>query len=97
MVQQDLHISAFAESALSKNIRDSEIQTLVYNALRFDLTGSDSHGEVIIYHKLNMAVVKRTNLPIPQYSLILEITINRKKKIHSYQKNRSNYYTGQRF
>ena len=35
-----------------------------------------------------MAVKNRTDLPTPQYTIILEISINRKKKffIHSYRK-----------
>ena len=88
MVQHDLHIAAFAESALSKNIPDSDIQISGYRAIRFDLTDSDTHGGVIIYHKSNMAVVNRTDFPTPQYTLILELNINRKKAffIHSYRK-----------
>ena len=88
MVQHDLHIAAFSESTLFKNIPDSEIQILGYSAIRFDLIDSDSHGGVIIYHKFNMVVVSRTDFPTPQYTLILEISINRKKAfcIHSYRK-----------
>ena len=88
MVQHDLHIAAFSESALSKDILDSKIQIPGYCAIRFDLSDSDSHGGVIVYHKSNMAVINRTDLPTPQYTLILEIIINRKKAffIHSYRK-----------
>ena len=88
MVQHNLDIAAISESALSKTISDSSIQIPGYNSIRFDLENSDSHGGVIIYHKNNMAVINRTDLPTPQYTLILEITINRKKTffIHSYRK-----------
>ena len=86
MTQHDLHIAAISESALSKKIPDSDIQIPGYNSIRFDLENTDTHGGVIIYHKNNMAVINRTDLPTPQYTLILEITMNRKKLlfIHSY-------------
>ena len=89
MVQHDLHIAAISESALSKNVSDSDIQIPGYSTKRYDLDDSDSHGGVVIYHKTNLAVVNRTDLPTPQYTLILEITINKKKTflIHSYRKS----------
>ena len=83
MVQHNLDIAAISESALSKTISDSSIQIPGYNSIRFDLENSDSHGGVIIYHKNNMAVRNCTDLPTLQYSLILGMTINRKKLFSS--------------
>ena len=88
MVQHDLHIAAIGESALSKDIPNSDIQIPGYSIIRSDLKDSDTHGGVLIYHKNNMAVINRIDLPTPQYTLILEININRNKifLIHSYRK-----------
>ena len=88
MVQHNLDIAAISESALSKNIPDSDIHIPGYSSIRFDLENPDTHGGVIIYHKNNMAVINRLDLPTPQYTLILEITIKRKKTffIHYYRK-----------
>ena len=83
MVQHNLDIAAISESALSRTIPDSKIEIPGYNSIRFDLENSVSHGGVIICHKNNMAVINRTDLPTPQYTLILEITINRKKRFLS--------------
>ena len=65
MVQHDLHIAAIGESALSKDISNSDIQIPGYSIIRSDLKDSDTHGGVIIYNKNNMAVINRTNLPTP--------------------------------
>ena len=44
----DFHILAISESALKPNTSDSEIEIPGYTPIRSDLTGSDTHGGIII-------------------------------------------------
>ena len=84
----DFHILAISESALKPNILNSEIEIPAYTPIRSDLTGSDTHGGVLLYHKQNLSVKHRVDLCTPSYTLVLELSINRKKVffVHSYRK-----------
>ena len=79
MVQHDLHIAALSETALKPEIHNSEIDIPGYIPIRYDLAGNDTHGGVLIYHKQGLSVKQRTDLSIPSYTLVLELSINRKQ------------------
>ena len=88
MAHHQLHIAAISESALTREIQDACIDIPGYSHIRYDLEGSDTHGGVIIYFRNDLAVINRTDLPSPSYTLTLEISINRRKIffVHSYRK-----------
>jgi len=85
----DFHIIAISESALKPSTPDSQIEIPGFTPIRSDLTGTDTHGGALIYHKHNLSVKPRPDLATPSYTLVLELSINRKKVffIHSYRKS----------
>ena len=56
--------------------------------IRCDLAGNDTRGGVVIYHKQDLLVKHRVDLDVPSYTLVLELSIFRKKVffILSYRK-----------
>ena len=78
MSQHDLHLAAFTETALKPEISNTNIDIPGYIPIRFDLTGNDTHGGVIVYHKQDLPVKIRSDLPTPSYTIVLELFINNK-------------------
>ena len=88
MLQHDIHIAALSETALKPEIPNSDIEIPGYLPIRYDLIGDDTHGGVIIYHKHDLSVKLRSDLPTPSYTLILELSVNKKQIFYilSYRK-----------
>ena len=73
------HILAISESGISSKIESNKIEIPGYSLIRYDLVGDDSHGGVIIYHKQDLSAKQRIDLDAPTYTLVLELSICRKK------------------
>ena len=58
----DFHIISITESALKKDISDDTIDIPGYIPIRNDLPGDDTHGGVLIWHKIGLAVKNRTDI-----------------------------------
>jgi len=79
----DFSLIAISETALKTEIPNEKIEIPGYCPIRCDLANNDSHGGVMIYHKENMAVKNRSDLFDHINSLVLELSIA-KKKFFSY-------------
>ena len=75
----DFGLIAMSETALKSEIPDEKIEIPGYCPIRCDLSNGDSHGGVLIYHKENMAVKNRSDLTNYPNSLVLELSVARKK------------------
>ena len=84
----NFHLIAITETALKDSIPDDKIDIPGYSPIRCDLPNNDSHGGVLIYHKLDLSVKKRPDLSDLDNTIVLELSISRKKLIFvlSYRK-----------
>jgi len=73
------HIIAISESALTNKIDDKKIEIEGYDTARYDLIDEDTHGGVLIYFRQDLSVKQRTDLNVPTYTIVLELSISRKK------------------
>ena len=80
-------IIAITESGITNRVPDSRIDIPGYTPIRCDLV-DDSHGGVVVYHKNDLAAVNRHDLAFPTNTVVLQLTIDRKKIffIASYRK-----------
>ena len=85
----NFHVMAISESALSNKIENVKINIPGYNLIRYDLMGNHTHGGVLIYYKQDLSAIQRIDLDNPTYTLVLELSINRKKVffVSSYRKH----------
>ena len=77
----NLHVLAITESALTKQISDKDIEIEGYISLRSDLVGEDTHGGVLVYLRNDLSAKIRTDFDLPSYTIVLDITIQKKKLI----------------
>ena len=75
----DFNLIAITETALKNEIPNEKIEIPGYCPIRCDLANGDSHGGVMIYHKENMAVKNRSDLFDHKNTLVLELSIAKKK------------------
>ena len=80
---------AISESALSNKIKDDKIEIPGYNVIRYDLIGNHTHGGALIYYRQDLSAKQRTDFDVPTYTLVLEMSIYRKKVffVSSYRKH----------
>ena len=74
----NFHLIAITESSLKKSIPNDMIDIPGYSPIRCDLPGHDTHGGVLIYHKLDISVKNRPDLCNLQNTIVLELSIARK-------------------
>ena len=77
----DFQLIAITETALKNNIPNDKIDIPGYSPIRCDLPGNDTHGGVLIYHKLDLSVKNRADLCSISNTIVLELSISRKKKL----------------
>ena len=75
----NFHIISISESALTRDITNDQIDLPGYTPLRKDLEGSNTHGGVLIWHKIGLAVKNRADIFDHSNTLVLELSISRKK------------------
>ena len=73
------NLIAITETALKNEIPNEKIDIPGFTPIRCDLPNDDSHGGVMIYHKTDMAVKNRSDLTNHSNSIVLELSIARKK------------------
>jgi len=73
------HLIGISETALKNDIPDEKIEIQGYTPIRDDLQGSDTHGGVLVYHKSDLATKNRSDIQNHPYTLVLELSISRKK------------------
>ena len=71
-------IIGVSETALRSNIPNDKIDILGYTAVRNDLSGNDTHGGVLVYHKSDLATKCRTELQLNSNTIVLELCISKK-------------------
>jgi hypothetical protein len=81
------HLIAITESGLSTNVLDSKICIPGYTPIRCDLV-DETHGGVVVYYKNDLAAANRHDLALPTNTVVLQLTIDRKKVffVASYRK-----------
>ena len=77
----DFHIISITESALNSKISNESIDIPGYIPIRNDLPENDSHGGVLIWHKIDLPVKIRTDIQNYSNTLVLEFSISRKKNV----------------
>ena len=75
----NFHIISISESALTSDITNDQIDLPGYTPLRNDLEGSNTHGGVLIWHKIGLAVKNRADIFDHSNTLVLELSISRKR------------------
>ena len=75
----NFNLIAISESALKNEIPNEKVEIPGYCPIRCDLANDDSHGDVMIYHKENMAVKNRSDLFGHTNTLVLELSIAKKR------------------
>jgi hypothetical protein len=78
----DFHLISISESALTKDITNEQIELPGYVPLRNYLEGTDRHGGVLIWHKIGLAVKNRTDILDHSNTLVLELSISRKRSFY---------------
>ena len=73
------HIIAITETALTNKIDDKKIEIEGYDIARYDLINEETHGGALIYFRQDLSVKQRTDLNVPTYTIVLELSISRKK------------------
>ena len=76
----DFHIISISESALNKDIPNDSIDIPGYVPIRNDLSDNSTHWGVLIWHKIDLAVNNRTDIFYRSNTLVLELSISRRKK-----------------
>ena len=71
----NFNIIAISETALTNEISDDKIDIPGYQCLRNDLPPQDTHGGVLIYHKTELPVKRRSELESFSNLLVLELSI----------------------
>ena len=79
----NFHIIAISETALKNEIHDDKIDIPGYTLVRSDLPKDDTHGGVMIYHKMDLAVKNRIDITNHSNIIVLELSISRKKIVCS--------------
>ena len=77
--QHNLDIIALTETALKHDDDCEKIKIEGYTAMRSDLPPNTTHGGVMIFHKDNLALLRRQDLENHPNLLVTEITICNKK------------------
>ena len=75
----NLNLIAISETALTNDIDDEKIEIPGYLCLRNDLPPLDTHGGVLIYHKIDLRTKRRPDLESLPNLLVAELTISKKK------------------
>ena len=75
----NFHIISISESALTRNITNDQIDLPGYTPLRNYLERSNTHRGVLIWHKIGLAVKNRADIFDHSNTLVLELSISRKK------------------
>ena len=74
----NFHLIAITETALKNDVPNDKIDIPGYTPIRCDLTGNDTHGGVMIYHKNDISVKNRPDLCLTSYTIVLELSISKK-------------------
>ena len=73
--QHNLDIIALMETALKHDDDCEKVKIEGYTAMRSDLPPNTTHGGVMIFHKDNLALLRRQDLENHPNLLLAEITI----------------------
>ena len=77
----NFNLIAITETALKDDVSNEQLEIPGYNLLRSDLPGQDSHGGVMIYHKIDLPTKRRLDLESQPNILVAELSISKKKSI----------------
>ena len=75
----NFNLIAISESSLTPDIPDEQIEIPGYISLRNDLPTEDTHGGVLIYHRIDLPAKRRPDLETLPNLLVVELSISRKK------------------
>jgi len=75
----NFNLIAISETALTDDISDEKVDIPGYDCLRNDLPPQDTHGGVLIYHRIDLPVKRRLDLETFSNLLVIELSISKKK------------------
>jgi len=75
----NFNLIAITETALTTDVPNEKLEIPGYNILRNDLPTQDTHGGVMIYHKIDLPTKRRTDLEGYPNIIVAELSISRKK------------------
>ena len=75
----NFHLIGITETALNSSITDDQLDFPGYSAIRCDLPANDTHGGVLIFHKIDLSVKNRLDLCNLFITIVLELSISRKR------------------